>query len=712
MFVWIQWMRVMDVAVVAGILTVGGTERDFSHLGLPTVLSPVGNWSVLERESLVCLAEQKPEEPPTEPANQVLPGEAPGRLDKSPAEGNPPAPKGEQPPAPEQPKSPAEKPTSPAEKPKSPTEQPNSPTEHPKSPAEQPTPEQPQSPADQSPTATEPPKSPIEKFSTPAPEKKPPAGQADLDKATELRFKAKKLSDLEEVIRLCRSALEKGLDEAGTEYAKTMLASTLIQRGVAVAKALLETPFIPRLEPFRQSALNDLETAVAILPNQAEALVFIARLHLLPGGDTKRAAKALDDALAVPDAEAPTRAMAFRLRASLQQDPQKQLADLNEALRLQPENPETLRERGVAYVELGQWDKALADFDAALKLDPKHIPTYIAKALVLSKQEKYDAALAVLAEARKIDPKSAELWVQQARVHVLQKNFPEAIKDLDEALKEAAEPLVVRLLRAEVFQEMEQFDKALAEIDEVLKQEPDLRLAVRYRAVLLAELKRTEEAVELMEDWMRRHPDDEEGQLQLASLYLADNRPRRAIELFTEILRKNPDNPAALRGRGDAYLNIGKHAEAIADYERALKLRPNDSGLLNNFAWVLATSPVDSLRNGKRALEMALKACELTQYKEAHILSTLGAAYAELGDFETAKKWSAKAIELGRANQKDQLRKELESYQQQKPFRELIQTEEKQPKPKPKLPGLPKEQPNAQPEEKPEEKPQGKPASP
>jgi Tfp pilus assembly protein PilF len=219
-----------------------------------------------------------------------------------------------------------------------------------------------------------------------------------------------------------------------------------------------------------------------------------------------------------------------------------------------------------------------------------------------------------------------------------------------------------------------------------------------------------------MEDWMRRHPDDEEGQLQLASLYLADNRPRRAIELFTEILRKNPDNPAALRGRGDAYLNIGKHAEAIADYERALKLRPNDSGLLNNFAWVLATSPVDSLRNGKRALEMALKACELTQYKEAHILSTLGAAYAELGDFDTAKKWSAKAIELGRADQKDQLRKELESYQQQKPFRELIQTEEKQPKPKPKLPGLPKEkpkeQPNAQPEEKPEEKPQGKPASP
>ncbi len=550
-----------------------------------------------------------------------------------------------------------------------------------------------------------------EKPAVVAPEKKPtvPGGQEDLDKATQLRLKVKSLADLEQVIRLCRSALEKGLDEAGTDYAKTLLASTLIQRGAAVAKAVLETPYHPRLEPFRQSALNDLETAVAILPNQAEALVFIAQLHLLPGGDAKRAAKALNDALAVTDAEPATRSTALRLRAGVQEDPQKQLADLNEAIRLTPDSVEAIRDRGLVYVELGQWDRALADFEAALKLDPKHIPTHIAKVLVLSKQEKYDQALAALAEARKLDPKSPELWVQQARVHVLQKNLPEAIKDLDEALQAAPENLLVRLLRAEVYQEMEQYDKALAEVDEVLKQQPTLGPAIRYRAVLLAEMKRTEEAVELLEQFLRTHPEDDAARLQLAAVYVADSRPRRAIEVYTELLQKEPDSVPALRGRGDAYLNIGKHAEAIADYERAFKLRPNDSGLLNNFAWVLATSPVDSLRNGKRAIELATKACELTQYKEAHILSTLGAAYAEVGDFETAKKWAAKAVELGRDDQKEQLRKELESYQQNKPVRELLQTEEKQPPPKPKLPGLPKEQ---SPPEKPATEPPSKPAHP
>ncbi len=91
------------------------------------------------------------------------------------------------------------------------------------------------------------------------------------------------------------------------------------------------------------------------------------------------------------------------------------------------------------------------------------------------------------------------------------------------------------------------------------------------------------------------------------------------------------------------------------------------------FGLVLSTSPKDSVRNGKRSLELALKACELTEYKAAHILSTLASAYAETGDFEKARQWSGKAVELGTAEdneQLDQLKKELESYKENKPWRE------------------------------------------
>ncbi len=134
----------------------------------------------------------------------------------------------------------------------------------------------------------------------------------------------------------------------------------------------------------------------------------------------------------------------------------------------------------------------------------------------------------------------------------------------------------------------------------------------------------------------------------------------------------------ARRGRGDAYLAIGEHGKAVADYEAAFKLQPEHSGLLNNFAWVLATSPDEEIRDGKRSVEFGKKACELTEYKEAHILSTLAAGYAETGDFANAVKWSKKAVELSDEGVRDQLRKELESYEQEKPWRERQQVKEKE----------------------------------
>jgi outer membrane biosynthesis protein TonB len=94
---------------------------------------------------------------------------------------------------------------------------------------------------------------------------------------------------------------------------------------------------------------------------------------------------------------------------------------------------------------------------------------------------------------------------------------------------------------------------------------------------------------------------------------------------------------------------------------------------------------------------MALEACKLTDYTQAHVLSTLAAAYAESGDFESAVKWSQKAVELGKPEQKADLAKEMETYKAQKPFREL--KDEEQPEQKPAPPEKPKPAPLEKPKE-------------
>jgi tetratricopeptide (TPR) repeat protein len=261
-----------------------------------------------------------------------------------------------------------------------------------------------------------------------------------------------------------------------------------------------------------------------------------------------------------------------------------------------------------------------------------------------------------------------------------------AVVDLDEALEREPRNLPARMTRGRLRELQGNIEGALEDVDEVLKLRPGLADAILLRAEIAAANEQYNAAIRDFKRLLAQNPENGRILFQLASTYLADQRPRRAIEVYAQIIEEDETELTwmAIRGRGDAQLGIGEHAKAVADYEKALKLEPEEDGLLNNLAWVLSTSPKDEIRDGKRALELAEKACELTEYKQAHILSTLAACYAELGDFDNAIKWSEKAIELGEGEVKSQLAEELESYQQQKPWRELQEQEEnKEPEPEP-----------------------------
>ena len=498
-------------------------------------------------------------------------------------------------------------------------------------------------------------------------------GQPDLDKATQLKISATTTSDLSDVIKLCERALQKGLDKNNSTFANNLMAAALTQRGSTYAAKTFHSMLTDgNWQKERKEALADLERAVTLNSKQPQAHFMIARLCLSPGGDAKRAVEALNLTIEQADDEPQLRAEALVLRASTRKDTKERMADLDEAVRVAPNDAAVLRARGASKADANQLPAALTDFDRAIELEPKNPAGYQLKAMVLVKQKKNADALAVLQKAERVVPDNLDLPLTKARIHTLQSDYKAALDELNRAIVLDPSNLTVLLLRAAIYQEMGQKDKALIDIDKVLTLQPSMPVAMRDRAVLLADLGKFNEAVTQLEQLRRANPKDALTLLQLGMLYTAVKQYEKSAEAFSAVLAEHAEEWSAYRGRGDAYLSLGRRADAVRDYDHGLRLRPKDVGILNNLAWVLATAPEPEVRDGKRAVLLANEACKLTEFKQDYILSTLAAAYAETGDFPNALKWSDKAIELGSKQHIEDLKKESVSYKAGKPWREAL----------------------------------------
>ena len=527
-------------------------------------------------------------------------------------------------------------------------------------------------------------------------------GQADFDEALRVKVTAEDMRDLNKVVELLESAIEKGLDVENNDFAEEMLVETLMQRAAQLSAVIQAAP--PGrlddgdLQKVRALAVTDLQRVAEYESAPPQAKVLLAQLLTMPGGDPKEALRLLDDVFdddAVDALPPKMRAESLIIRGKLlaPTDPEKALADFNAAIELDATNPEHRLARADFYNSQKKYDEAVADIDAVIEQHPEVAGSYLVKATLLREQEKFDEALAALDKAAELAPAAPGIYQQRGELYRMKGDFPGAIEQFTKVLNMQPGLVLPLIHRSEAYLNNKQYDEALADIETVIKANPGLTVAHGLKAQTLASMERFPEAIEEL----KKLTDDEESQpefqLQLALYHQFANQPREAIAAYSELLEKDDDNFPALRGRADAYLSVGEHAKAVADFKKALEVEPKESGMLNNYAWVLATSPDDDVRDGKLAVELATKACEATNNEESHILSTLAAAYAETGDFDKAAEWSRKAIEVfdkqrdaaiaaGNQEKVDELSKELQaeldSFEAKKPWRERQTTEEKQ----------------------------------
>jgi tetratricopeptide (TPR) repeat protein len=167
-------------------------------------------------------------------------------------------------------------------------------------------------------------------------------------------------------------------------------------------------------------------------------------------------------------------------------------------------------------------------------------------------------------------------------------------------------------------------------------------------------------------------PDHADAQYNLASALLRKGRIDEAIVHYEKALELLPENADAHVNLGSAFLSKGRVEDAIAQYKEALRFAPENVAAQSNLAWLLATSPDPSLRNGPEAVLLAEGASRLSGGKKPVIQRILAAAYAEAGRFSEAKETAHQALQgadnQGNSALGDFLRKEITLYELGRPY--------------------------------------------
>jgi len=183
------------------------------------------------------------------------------------------------------------------------------------------------------------------------------------------------------------------------------------------------------------------------------------------------------------------------------------------------------------------------------------------------------------------------------------------------------------------------------------------------------------EAIQQFTEAVRVNPNFDEAQMNLGAALAKQGEIVQALSHLTVAVRLNPALVEARAQLGAVLAATHRNREAVAEYREALRLKPDHVQALNGLAWVLATAREAGVRNGREAVQLAERACQLTSDKVPEFLGTLAAAYAEAGKFndavQAAQKACALATAIGQTDVASRHRKLLALYQAGQPCRDM-----------------------------------------
>ncbi len=285
-----------------------------------------------------------------------------------------------------------------------------------------------------------------------------------------------------------------------------------------------------------------------------------------------------------------------------------------------------------ALSRIGRMDEALREYRQALELDPDYADVYFEIGVILADQGRPDEASAHYRRAVELRPNDADMRCEVG----------------------------IALLS------LGRLPKALGHLQEAVRLDSNHGRALNYLGISMVRQGKVAEAKATFNRAVAIEDAAGEACYNLGVVAEQEGKGSQALTFFERALELDPAYTLPAEVLASRYLAAGRVADAIRVLRIAVSHSPHNVALTNSLAWTLACCPNKELRDGKAALELARRACRLTDFANPDVLRTLAAAYAEVGDLDQAIETARRALQLAEAAGQTQVarsvRRQLEEY--------------------------------------------------
>ncbi len=210
------------------------------------------------------------------------------------------------------------------------------------------------------------------------------------------------------------------------------------------------------------------------------------------------------------------------------------IAELKQALKLDPKNVNILNSLGVCYGVSGETDQALDAFEAAIQIDPNEIMALYNAGYVSGLNNRPAGALKYYQQAEAIDANVFEVAFQIGKLHLDQGDDSTAKTYFEKAIQLQPESWIANFHLGECCETLNLFEDAIQHYEAAVKKNPDDACALSALGQLYADKAENPEISALFcEKAVEMSPDNGLFQFRLGKIYAQQNELHKAMAAFT-----------------------------------------------------------------------------------------------------------------------------------------------------------------------------------